>query len=111
MDSHSSSTASLYHLARLNCRERLLVDPLRWTGRHLELLQCSFKDPSPASPTMAHQSGHRGGRASHHIQRLISGRAATRNDAMQNILASPGSLLLAKSVQHDLIVLVSCDCY
>ncbi|OJD11218.1 hypothetical protein ACJ73_09585 [Blastomyces percursus] len=39
---------SIYELARLNCRERLLVPPIQWTGRHVELLQFSFEEPCPA---------------------------------------------------------------
>ncbi|KAH0497167.1 hypothetical protein TgHK011_004496 [Trichoderma gracile] len=50
--SHSASECSspqtalsLYGIARRHCREEILVTPLRWTGRHLELLQCSFAEP------------------------------------------------------------------
>ncbi|OJD27903.1 hypothetical protein ACJ73_00696 [Blastomyces percursus] len=39
---------SIYELARLNCRERLLVPPIQWAGRHVELLQFSFEEPCPA---------------------------------------------------------------
>ncbi|KKO96962.1 hypothetical protein THAR02_10933 [Trichoderma harzianum] len=41
---------SLYGIARRYCRERILVDPLRWTNRQLELLQISFSEPSLAPP-------------------------------------------------------------
>ncbi|KAF4509949.1 hypothetical protein G6O67_001881 [Ophiocordyceps sinensis] len=41
---------SLRQILRLNSRERLLVPPLRWTDRHLELLRCSFDEPCPAAP-------------------------------------------------------------
>lgn len=41
---------SINQLARMHCRERLLVSPLYWTNRQLELLQCSFSEPCPASP-------------------------------------------------------------
>ncbi|KAL6689866.1 hypothetical protein J3F84DRAFT_391040 [Trichoderma pleuroticola] len=41
---------SLYGIARRYCRERILVDPLRWTNRQLELLRISFSEPSPAPP-------------------------------------------------------------
>ncbi|QYT03852.1 hypothetical protein H0G86_010799 [Trichoderma simmonsii] len=43
-------TLSLYGIARRYCRERILVDPLRWTNRQLELLQISFSEPSLAPP-------------------------------------------------------------
>ncbi|PGH00051.1 hypothetical protein AJ79_08322 [Helicocarpus griseus UAMH5409] len=42
------SKLSIYELARLYCRERLLVDPLWWTGRHVELLQFTFETPTIA---------------------------------------------------------------
>ncbi|KAF3067751.1 hypothetical protein CFAM422_008331 [Trichoderma lentiforme] len=41
---------SLYGIARRYCRERILVDPLHWTNRQLELLQISFSEPSLAPP-------------------------------------------------------------
>ncbi|RFU73819.1 hypothetical protein TARUN_8425 [Trichoderma arundinaceum] len=44
---------SLYGIARLHCREEILISPLRWTGRHLELLQCSFGKPLPEPVTVA----------------------------------------------------------
>jgi hypothetical protein len=43
--------ASLYGITRRHGRESILVPPLLWTNRHLELLQISFDDPSPA-PTI-----------------------------------------------------------
>ncbi|KAK2743592.1 hypothetical protein FQN55_007190 [Onygenales sp. PD_40] len=39
---------SIYQLARLYCRERLLVDPFLWTSRHVELLQFTFGQPTNA---------------------------------------------------------------
>lgn len=36
---------SIYQITRLHCRERLIVHPLEWTDRHLELLQCVFGQP------------------------------------------------------------------
>ncbi|OTA08493.1 hypothetical protein A9Z42_0001940 [Trichoderma parareesei] len=50
--SSSQAALSLYGIARRHCREEILVTPLRWTGRHLELLQCSFGKPL-AEPTTA----------------------------------------------------------
>ena len=44
----SPAALSVFELARINCRERLLVPPIQWTGRHVELLQCSFEEPGPA---------------------------------------------------------------
>lgn len=41
---------SLYGIARRYCRERILVDPLHWTNRHLELLRISFSEPSSPAP-------------------------------------------------------------
>ncbi|KAK3300397.1 uncharacterized protein B0H64DRAFT_14662 [Chaetomium fimeti] len=39
---------SLHQILCLHPRERLLVHPVQWTSRHLELLNCSFELPSPA---------------------------------------------------------------
>lgn len=36
--------ASLRDIIRQHPRERLLVQPLEWTARHLELLHCSFEE-------------------------------------------------------------------
>ncbi|KAM0433330.1 hypothetical protein ACHAPT_004206 [Fusarium lateritium] len=36
--------ASIRDIIRQNPRERLLVQPLEWTARHLELLNCSFEE-------------------------------------------------------------------
>ncbi|KAM4060565.1 hypothetical protein HRG_014276 [Hirsutella rhossiliensis] len=47
-----SAPLSILQLTRRHCRERLLVPPIRWTDRHLELLRCSFGDPSFASSTV-----------------------------------------------------------
>lgn len=49
MDSPPCSTSaphSLYQIYRTYPRERLEVHPIRWTGRHLEILQCTFSSPS-----------------------------------------------------------------
>ncbi|KKZ61920.1 hypothetical protein EMCG_00482 [[Emmonsia] crescens] len=42
------SKLSISHLARLYCRERLLVEPFLWTSRHVELLQFTFEPPTIA---------------------------------------------------------------
>ncbi|KAL7958819.1 hypothetical protein V8C34DRAFT_313821 [Trichoderma compactum] len=47
-------TLSIKQLLRLHPRDRLLVRPLEWTGRHLEVLQCSFEDSRPPSPSQEH---------------------------------------------------------
>lgn len=54
---------SIYQLARLNNHERLLVDPVTWTSRHVELLQFFFdaftKLPSTeADCDMKNPTGH-----------------------------------------------------
>ena len=38
---------SINQRLRLHNRERLVVRPLYWTRRHLELLGCSFGEPQP----------------------------------------------------------------
>lgn len=45
------AAASIYGIVRRHCRERLLVPPLLWTNRHLELLQMSFDEPTLAPET------------------------------------------------------------
>ncbi|KAL6698077.1 hypothetical protein J3F84DRAFT_366430 [Trichoderma pleuroticola] len=47
-------TLSIKQLFRLHPRDKLLVRPLEWTGRHLEVLQCSFEDSIPPSPSQEH---------------------------------------------------------
>lgn len=37
-------SSEIYNIIRQHPRERLLVQPLEWTHRHLELLQCSFEE-------------------------------------------------------------------
>ncbi|KKZ64275.1 hypothetical protein EMCG_09737 [[Emmonsia] crescens] len=56
------ATLSIYQLARLNCREQLIIEPLWWTSRHVELLQCSFKEPSVA-PMQSNFNAERSGGA------------------------------------------------
>ncbi|KAK0764286.1 hypothetical protein N5P37_003685 [Trichoderma harzianum] len=47
-------TLSIKQLIRSHPRDKLLVRPLEWTGRHLEVLQCSFEDSPPPSPSQEH---------------------------------------------------------
>lgn len=47
-------TLSIKQLLRLHPRDKLLVHPLEWTGRHLEVLQCSFEDSLPPPPSQGH---------------------------------------------------------
>ncbi|KAL7940977.1 hypothetical protein V8C42DRAFT_336089 [Trichoderma barbatum] len=48
----SNETQSLYGIVRRHCRERLLVEPLRWTKRHLEVLRCSFSESFAPAPEL-----------------------------------------------------------
>ncbi|PNP49589.1 hypothetical protein THARTR1_09911 [Trichoderma harzianum] len=34
---------SIYGIARQHCREEIIINPIRWTARHLKLLGCSFE--------------------------------------------------------------------
>jgi hypothetical protein len=45
---------SLHRILCLHPRERLLLHPVKWTNRHLELLNCSFELPTPAVFKGAH---------------------------------------------------------
>ncbi|KAL7926468.1 hypothetical protein ACQKWADRAFT_140662 [Trichoderma austrokoningii] len=47
----SPDASSLYGIIRRHCRETLLVKPLFWTNRHLELLRISFDEPCLAPKT------------------------------------------------------------
>ncbi|KAL7796903.1 hypothetical protein V8C43DRAFT_329313 [Trichoderma afarasin] len=47
-------TLSIKQLLRLHPRDKLLVHPLEWTGRHVEVLQCSFEDSLPPPPSQEH---------------------------------------------------------
>lgn len=42
------AASSVYGIVRRHCRERIVVPPLQWTDRQLELLRISFDDFSPA---------------------------------------------------------------
>ncbi|KLJ06491.1 hypothetical protein EMPG_10113 [Blastomyces silverae] len=44
----SYAALSIYQLVQQNNREHLIIEPLLWTSRHIELLQCCFEEPSPA---------------------------------------------------------------
>ncbi|KAL6893432.1 hypothetical protein GGI43DRAFT_185630 [Trichoderma evansii] len=44
---------SLFGITRRHCREELFVSPVRWTGRHVELLHFSFTGPFPEPVTVA----------------------------------------------------------
>ncbi|KAL7794504.1 hypothetical protein V8C37DRAFT_375800, partial [Trichoderma ceciliae] len=41
----SSDILSIRQIARLYAGEQIIVSPITWTGRHIELLRCSFTDP------------------------------------------------------------------
>ncbi|KAK4077341.1 uncharacterized protein Triagg1_3673 [Trichoderma aggressivum f. europaeum] len=43
---------SIYGIARQHCGEELIINPIRWTARHLKLLRCSFERllPEPLTP-------------------------------------------------------------
>ncbi|GJC86412.1 hypothetical protein ColLi_09250 [Colletotrichum liriopes] len=43
--------ASIFETLRLYPRERLLVPPLHWTDRHMQLLGCTFVDDDCSQPT------------------------------------------------------------
>ncbi|KAL7937881.1 hypothetical protein V8C35DRAFT_290193 [Trichoderma chlorosporum] len=47
-------TLSIKQLLQLHCRDKLLVHPLEWTSRHLEVLQCSFEEYPPPAPLQEH---------------------------------------------------------
>ncbi|RFU33737.1 hypothetical protein B7463_g2595, partial [Scytalidium lignicola] len=78
---------SINQLARLYCRERLIVDPLEWTDRHLTLLQCSFENPTPGPSQISQDSTDAtpdGNTGAGYVQRLFS----RTNYAWRNFLMS-----------------------
>ncbi|UKZ84829.1 uncharacterized protein TrAFT101_000717 [Trichoderma asperellum] len=54
------SPLSLFGITRRHCREELFVSPVRWTGRHVELLHFSFTGPFPEPTTSASAEGTEG---------------------------------------------------
>jgi hypothetical protein len=44
---------SIFGITQRYCREELYVSPIRWTGRHAELLHFSFSGPFPEPVTPA----------------------------------------------------------
>ncbi|KAF6806417.1 hypothetical protein CSOJ01_08837 [Colletotrichum sojae] len=54
-DPSTFATLSVSHILRLHHRERLVVHPLLWTSRQLDLLSCAFVD---APPTNTDQTGN-----------------------------------------------------
>jgi hypothetical protein len=72
-DSSPPQPLSLSQILRLHPRERLLVHPLQWTARHLELLQCSFDAPAPADGRrLRHEPPHGERRAAKLAYRMTS---------------------------------------
>ncbi|RFU27631.1 hypothetical protein B7463_g8717, partial [Scytalidium lignicola] len=86
--SSSLAALSIYQVARLYCRERLIVNPLQWTSRHVELLQCFFEEPSLAKqPNFV--DGHIGKQdGSHFVKEFGSpSTKARRQQGIRGILA------------------------
>lgn len=51
-------TLSITEILRAHCREKLVIDPLNWTARHLQLLGCGFGPLRQASyPLFRHTRG------------------------------------------------------
>lgn len=90
---------SINQLAQRHCRERLLVPPLYWTERQLELLRCSFDDAVPASPIASyHFTGERNG--AKFIGLLVKRTEAFfREQGIVGLIASDECPLLPQSVQ------------
>ncbi|KND91061.1 hypothetical protein TOPH_04413 [Tolypocladium ophioglossoides CBS 100239] len=87
--SPSWAALSIYETARRHCRERILVQPLLWTSRHLELLHCSFSDPYPAPPITV-QSNFTGTRdGTKYLRRFFRPIYTSRTLAIQRFLSDP----------------------
>ncbi|KJZ70422.1 hypothetical protein HIM_10190 [Hirsutella minnesotensis 3608] len=46
-ETRTGQALSISQILRLHNRERLLVEPMRWTNRHLQLLGCTIAPPTP----------------------------------------------------------------
>lgn len=97
----SSPGLSIYQLAFMHCRERLLVPPLYWTNRQLELLQCSFGDPSPAPTTTSSDfTGELNG--ARHVRLLFTrSNGSLRENGIRGILARPECPLVHQYVLYS----------
>jgi hypothetical protein len=100
---------SIYQIARLNCREKLLVDPLYWTSRHISLLQCHFDNPVPAPSSQDSQSQSQvdstdrqlSQKVVDHVKRLRSRGQPFRQDiGICGILTDPGCPFTYQSVSR-----------
>lgn len=100
MASIERSPLSIYQLLRIHCRERLIVHPLLWTNRQLELLQCSFGEFSVAPPSVSRSvfAGELSGRE--HIGDLLRwmSQMPVREGAIENIIAQDDCPLVARFV-------------
>ncbi|EAS32414.3 uncharacterized protein CIMG_11119 [Coccidioides immitis RS] len=83
-----STACSINEIVRLNCREQLILEPLRWTGRHVELLQCRFEKPSLAPSVMDSTNKGPGDRF---VRALVDAEEYIwREFRTRQILSSPG---------------------
>lgn len=86
----AAPSLSISQLVRLHRKERLLVHPIHWTDRHLELLGCSFdvsRAPSTAPPVLFGKQG------SGHLRYAIQDRNWNlffREGALCHLLARDG---------------------
>ena len=96
----SPAVLSINQLARLNCREQLIIDPLQWTSRHVELLQCSFEEPSLAISIT--QSSFTDGRTGFSFVKTLFNRSnyGWREFEMRQILAAPECPLMSLLVHQ-----------
>ncbi|KAF4511701.1 hypothetical protein G6O67_003473 [Ophiocordyceps sinensis] len=92
MDEAPPPSRSISQIVRLHCRERLLVRPIYWTDRHLELLGCSFGEPSPAPSTVPPVLF--GIRGSGHVRRAFAennyAKVVGRENALDMLLGEDG---------------------
>ncbi|KJZ78256.1 hypothetical protein HIM_02294 [Hirsutella minnesotensis 3608] len=87
----SDAPLTILQLARRHSRERLLVAPIRWTGRQLELFQCTFQGPSPvASIVNSPLPGKRGGQRIRRAVEYYDWEAPYRASAIRVLLSGYG---------------------
>lgn len=93
VSSNCSESLSINQILRNNSREPLFVPPLYWTNRHLELLQCSFGEPTPTGITSTAEYKFTGENTSvRYLRKMFRyWKMVEREDYLPIILADPDS--------------------
>lgn len=105
-----AAALSIVQMARLHCRERLLVRPIYWTDRHLGLLGCSFGDAAPAPPLIEPGvDSKRGAHCIRHAMEYRKWRIQYREDVVPELLTKHGGPFEYLSATPCLAVVATAD--